>query len=146
MTQASDVEYRVNQPISVEQFTALLSETSLGPRRPLDDEARLGRMLSHANLTVTAWQGEKLVGVARSLTDFTFCCYLSDLAVSEQVQKGGIGKALIAETCRQLDPVCRLILLAAPLAEGYYPKIGLEQHQSAWTIKADAFLREDSGS
>nr|WP_314426151.1 GNAT family N-acetyltransferase [uncultured Erwinia sp.] len=139
MENGTDIVYRVNHPITTRQFIELLSETSLGERRPLDDAERLEKMLKHANLTVTAWQGEKMVGVARSLTDFTFCCYLSDLAVSETVQKGGIGKALIAETCRQLEDTCRLILLAAPLAEGYYPKIGLEQHHSAWTIKAGGF-------
>lgn len=139
MENGTDIVYRVNYPISAQQFIELLSQTSLGERRPLADVDRIAQMLKHANLTVTAWQGETLVGVARSLTDFTFCCYLSDLAVSEQVQKGGIGKALIAETCRQLDATCRLILLAAPLAEGYYPKIGLEQHHSAWTIRAGEF-------
>lgn len=140
MSKESAVIYRVNYPITSQQFIDLLSETSLGERRPLDDIERLERMLQNANLIVTAWQGETLVGIARSVTDFTFCCYLSDLAVSETVQQGGIGKALIAETCRQLDANCRLILLAAPLAEGYYPKIGFDQHHSAWTTKAGEFL------
>ncbi|MBM7343505.1 GNAT family N-acetyltransferase [Pantoea coffeiphila] len=139
MENDADIVYRVNYPIASQQFIDLLSETSLGARRPLADDERIAKMLKHANLTVTAWQGETLVGVARSVTDFTFCCYLSDLAVSEKVQKGGIGKALIAETCRQLDAACRLILIAAPLAEGYYPKIGMEHHHSAWTIKAGEF-------
>ncbi|MFG1173416.1 GNAT family N-acetyltransferase [Erwiniaceae bacterium CAU 1747] len=139
MTHSADIVYRVNYPISSQQFIDLLSNTSLGERRPLADADRIARMLKHASLTVTAWQGETLVGVARSVTDFTFCCYLSDLAVSEKVQQGGIGKALIAETCRQLDDGCRLILVAAPLAEGYYPKIGMDRHHSAWTVKAGEF-------
>jgi predicted N-acetyltransferase YhbS len=143
MTTCSNVIYRVNYPISAQQFADLLQETSLGERRPLDDTDRLQRMLQHANLTVTAWQDERLVGIARSLTDFTFCCYLSDLAVAGTVQKGGIGKRLIAEICYQLEASCHVILLAAPLAEAYYPKIAFQQHRSAWTIRADEFIREN---
>lgn len=134
-----EIRYQVNTPISVEQFTGLLSETSLGARRPLDDLTCMEGMLRHADLLITAWAGEKLVGVARSVTDFHYCCYLSDLAVSESAQHGGIGKALIALTCRQLAPKCKLILLAAPLAQEYYPKIGFEKHPSAWTLLASSF-------
>jgi len=89
-------------------------------------------MLRHANLLCTAWDGPLLVGVARSLTDFSFCCYLSDLAVDEAYQKQGIGKVLVEVTRSKLSPDCKIILLAAPKAEGYYPKIGFTQHRSAW--------------
>lgn len=93
-------------------------------------------MLRHANLVCTAWDGEKLVGVARSLTDFEFCCYLSDLAVDENYQKQGIGKQLIALTKSKLGNAAKIILLAAPKAEAYYPKIGFEAHRSAWILPA----------
>ena len=81
------IEYKTNFPISVEQFIELLNKTTLGARRPLCDEKRVAAMLHHADLLVTAWDGELLVGVARSVTDFAYCCYLSDLAVDEQYQK-----------------------------------------------------------
>ena len=77
------IEYKTNVPISVEQFTELLNKTSLGARRPLEDKKRVAAMLHHADLLVTAWDGARLVGVARSVTDFAYCCYLSDLAVFE---------------------------------------------------------------
>ena len=93
-------------------------------------------MLEHANLLCTAWDGEKLVGVARSLTDFEYCCYLSDIAVDEAYQKRGIGKELIRLTQSKLGHNAKLILLAAPKAEGYYPKIGFEAHRSAWILAA----------
>lgn len=134
-----EISYKVNEPISEEQFISLLKETSLGERRPIAEQDRISDMLKHSNLLVTAWVGERLVGVARSLTDFSFCCYLSDLAVSETVQKSGLGKKLISVTAAQLHPKCRVILLAAPLAVEYYPKIGFEQHPSAWTLLADQF-------
>lgn len=85
----------MNKPITVEQFVQLLSETTLGPRRPLNNHECLAGMLEHADILVTAWAGERLIGVARSVTDFHYCCYLSDLAVSESVQKGGVGQELI---------------------------------------------------
>ena len=92
------IDYKVNEPISVKQFIELLNKTTLGARRPLEDEKRVAAMLHHADLLVTAWDGELLVGIARSVTDFAYCCYLSDLAVDEQYQKQGIGVQLIEHT------------------------------------------------
>ncbi|EML0164946.1 GNAT family N-acetyltransferase, partial [Vibrio cholerae] len=91
-------------------------------------------MLANTDLLVSAWIGERLVGIARSVTDFHYCCYLSDLAVSEQVQSKGIGKELIRQTFVSLKKGCKLILLAAPQATEYYPKIGFKQHNSAWLM------------
>jgi predicted N-acetyltransferase YhbS len=97
-------------------------------------------MLQHANLICTAWDGDLLVGVARSVTDFSFCCYLSDLAVDIAYQKRGAGVELIRVTQGRLHPQCKIILLAAPKAEGYYPKIGMTQHHSAWIVSASPLL------
>lgn len=130
------ISYFANKTVTVLQFAELLAQTSLGARRPLDYPAILQGMLDNANLLITAWQGETLVGVARSVTDFHFCCYLSDLAVAESVQGQGIGKALIRETFLQLQPGCKLILLAAPQAVAYYPKLGFSQHPSAWVMSS----------
>ena len=127
------IEYKTNYPISTEQFIELLQHTSLGERRPLNEIERIAAMLKNANLLITAWDGEKLVGVARSVTDFAYCCYLSDLAVHQNYQKQGIGKKLIAETQNVLHPAAKIILLSAPTATEYYPHIGFTQHQSAWT-------------
>ncbi|EPZ5839317.1 GNAT family N-acetyltransferase, partial [Vibrio cholerae] len=91
-------------------------------------------MLANTDLLVSAWIGERLVGIARSVTDFHYWCYLSDLAVSEQVQSKGIGKELIRQTFASLKKGCKLILLSAPQATKYYPKIGFKQHNSAWLM------------
>ena len=128
------IQYKVNQPITSVQFIELLSKTTLGARRPIDQMETIDAMLENANLLITAWQGEHLVGVARSVTDFAFCCYLSDLAVDESVQSSGIGKTLIRMTKDALQPKCSLILLSAPQAVDYYPKIGFTQHNSAWVL------------
>ena len=98
-------------------------------------------MLQHANLLCTAWDGEKLVGIARSVTDFEYCCYLSDLAVDEKYQKMGIGKQLIRQTKFKLGGKANIILLSAPKAETYYPKIGFDAHRSAWILPAHKQLK-----
>jgi len=114
----------------------VLNRSTLGKRRPVDDLPCLEAMLQHGNLLCTAWDGDKLVGVERSVTDFEYCCYLSDLAVDEQYQKQGIGKELIRLTQSRLGGKAKLILLAAPKAAAYYPKIGFEAHPSAWILPA----------
>lgn len=131
------IAYRLNEKISVEQFVDLLDRSTLAARRPLEDAARVQRMLDHANLTITAWDGEKLVGVARSLTDFSFCCYLSDLAVDESYQRSGIGKELIRRTRQEAGSEATLILLSAPAAMDYYPRVGLEKAENAFVIKRE---------
>ena len=92
-------------------------------------------MLRNANLLVSCWDGDLLVGIARSVTDFHYCCYLSDLAVDVDHQKQGIGKQLIGETKSRLESGCSLILLSAPAAVDYYPHIGFEKHESAWVLR-----------
>ncbi len=129
---SNTIVYKVNANIKVADYINLLSKTSLGERRPINDIQRMDGMLKNSNLIVSAWSGDNLVGVSRSLTDYHFCCYLSDLVVSEEFQKYGIGKKLIDLTAEQLEPNCTIILLAAPQATGYYPKIGFNQHSSAW--------------
>ncbi|MBV8173900.1 MAG: GNAT family N-acetyltransferase [Verrucomicrobia bacterium] len=134
------MEYTHLRKISCEQFIDVLNRSTLGERRPVTDRERIASMLEHADLLCTAWAGELLVGVARSVTDFSYCCYLSDLAVDVSYQRGGIGVELIRLTQSRLHPQCTLILLAAPKAEGYYPKIGMARHRSAWTTLASPLL------
>ena len=126
--------YRLGQQLTVAQFRELLERSTLGERRPIEDAACLRGMLEHANLLLTCFDGDRPVGVARSVTDFHFCCYLSDLAVDIDYQGRGIGKTLIDQTRQQLGDCCRLILLSAPAAAGYYPHLGFERHESAWTL------------
>lgn len=127
------INYQSNQLITAQQFIELLQKTTLGDRRPIDKIDVIQAMLDNADLTVTAWHNEKLVGVARCVTDFAYCCYLSDLAVDEGYQHQGIGKTLIDKVANNLEPTCKIILLAAPQAMEYYGKIGFDKHPSAWT-------------
>ena len=131
-----NIQYESSRQISSGEFIDLLQRSTLAERRPVDDPACIQTMLQHANLICTAWDGEKLVGIARSVTDFAYCCYLSDLAVDEKYQKQGIGKELIKLTRSKLGRRAKLILLSAPKAEAYYPKLGFDPHRSAWILPA----------
>lgn len=130
------IEYHADRRLTADEFIDVLKRSTLGERRPVDDRVCIQAMLDHANLVCTAWDGSKLVGVARSVTDFAYCCYLSDLAIDEAYQRNGIGRKLIALTQSKLGPRAKLILLAAPKAVDYYPKLGFQGHPSAWVIEA----------
>jgi GNAT superfamily N-acetyltransferase len=130
-----NVVYRSDVKITTEQFIDVLKRSTLGERRPIHDRAKMEGMIKHGNIFVTAWIGEKLVGVSRALSDFSHCCYLADLAVDEAYQKQGIGKRLINETHTVSGLHTSLILLAAPKAANYYPKIGMERFTDCFLIR-----------
>lgn len=132
---STDVIYRSNVRISADEFIDLLQRSTLAARRPIGDKARIQKMLEHGNVLVTAWKDNKLVGVSRALSDFSFCCYLSDLAVDVAFQKQGIGKTLIDETHKAAGLQTMLILLAAPAAAQYYPRIGMERFTDCFIIR-----------
>ena len=94
-------------------------------------------MVGEANLVITAWDAELLVGIARSMSDFHYATYLSDLAVRLSHQRRGIGIELMRRT-QQAAPLASLILLAAPAAVDYYPKVGFTAHPSAWILRRAA--------
>ena len=129
------ISYSSSTNISADQAIDLYIRSTLGERRPIHNRKAFENMYKHANLIISAWDGDKLVGIARSLTDFSYVAYLSDLAIDVQYQKQGIGKQLIEKTKSDLEPECMLVLLAAPKAREYYGPLGFEQHPSAWTLK-----------
>jgi GNAT superfamily N-acetyltransferase len=130
----SDIQYACETGLDPDEFIQLLNDSTLGERRPVNNREKIIRMCNHANLIITARHNGKLVGIARSLTDFAFCTYLSDLAVSEAYQKKGIGKELVKRV-REAVPEAVLILLAAPKAVDYYPKIGMIRHEAAYILR-----------
>ncbi len=128
------IDYKINHPISRAAFIDVLQRSTLAERRPVDDLECIDGMLANNNLLVSAWDDDVLVGVSRSVTDFHYACYLSDLAVDESYQQSGIGKQLIAMTQEQLGPKCKLILLAAPAAKDYYQHIGFSHNERCWVL------------
>ncbi len=131
---------RRGNELDLDAVIALYRASTLGARRPVDDRAAMAAMLTHANLVLTAWDGDRMVGIARTMTDFAYVGYLADLAVDAAYQRRGIGVLLIAATRRAMRPEAKLVLLAAPAAVDYYPRIGFTHHPQAWILAGtDAF-------
>jgi GNAT superfamily N-acetyltransferase len=130
------IDYRYGNDLDVDSVIELYDASGLGERRPVDDPAIFADMVRHGNLTVTAWDGNLLVGISRTLTDFSYVGYLSDLAVRRSHQKFGIGVQLIQKTREKMGPRAMLVLLSAPQAAEYYPRVGFTQHPSAWVLRA----------
>jgi ribosomal protein S18 acetylase RimI-like enzyme len=131
------IDYRVGLVPDLDEVIDLYRASTLGERRPVDDRERMAAMMRNANLIVTAWDGTLLVGISRSLTDRVYVTYLSDLAVRASHQRMGIGQELVRVTQREA-PQAYIVLLAAPKAVDYYPRIGFSRHDSAWLLREGA--------
>lgn len=136
------IRYQTNVPITVDQAIDLYNRSTLGERRPVDRPDVFAKMLANADLTITAWDGEQLVGIARTLTDFGYAAYLADLAVDAAWQGQGIGRRLIELTQQALDDTAFITLLAAPKANEYYERIGFEHNARAWMLPAGKGLKQ----
>ncbi|WP_194774779.1 GNAT family N-acetyltransferase [Pararhodonellum marinum] len=134
-----NITYQEEPNLSVDAFRDILMSCSLGTRRPIREPDRLEQMLKQADLIITARNGEQLVGVARALSDFTYCTYLSDLAVHDAYQRLGIGKELIRQT-KLATGLAKLVLISAPQAVDYYPKIGMQHHAHCYFLENEQEL------
>lgn len=131
--QIIEIIYRKDITPEIDQIVDVYN--SSGINRPITDKERIGKMYANSNLVLTAWDNDKLVGISRSLTDFCYCCYLSDLAVRREYQTSGIGKKLIELTKDEIGQQTSLILLSAPTATDYYPKVGMQKIDNGFIIK-----------
>lgn len=127
-----EITYKVNYPVNVTEAIDMYKRSTLGDRRPIDKPDIFAKMLTNSDLIITAWDGDKLIGISRTLTDYGYVAYIADLAVDEAYQRKGIGKKLIELTEENIDPTAYITLLAAPKANDYYPKIGFEHNPRAW--------------
>jgi predicted N-acetyltransferase YhbS len=131
----SSVIYSNEPDLAVDAFIGVLRRSTLAERRPVGDRARIARMLAHADITLCARDAHGLlIGVSRALTDYAYCCYLSDLAVDRDWQGGGIGRELIRRTHEIAGPQSMLLLLSAPGAMTYYPHVGMSKSENAFII------------
>jgi GNAT superfamily N-acetyltransferase len=136
------IEYRLGNDLNLDAVIELYRASTLGERRPIDDCERMQAMLAHADIVVTAWDGGVMVGIARSISDFAYFTYLADLAVRVSHQRNGIGRELIRRTREAGGPKTNLLLLSAPAAADYYPKVGFTRHESAWVLRPGDELQE----
>ena len=134
--------YSLEPGLGANEFIDVLERSGLAERRPVQERERIEAMLRNADVLVTARVDGELIGVARSLTDYSFCTYLSDLAVDRRFQGLGIGRRLIDETHEAAGLRTTLILLAAPAARTYYPHVGMEPHDSCWILPPGRRLKD----
>ncbi len=128
------IEYHIEPDLSVDDFIDVLERSTLAERRPVSERETIRQMLAHADIILTARRHGRLIGVSRAISDFSFCTYLSDLAVDAEFQRQGVGRELIRRTHGAAGLSTTLILLAAPHAQAYYPHIGMTKHESCWII------------
>ena len=126
------ISYLINPDLKPKEVSALF--TNSGIKRPAKDIPRIKRMIKNANLTICAMDGKNLVGILRAVTDFSYCCYVSDLAVDKKYQRLGIGKKLLKAAQKTLGNQVMILLLSAPEADSFYSHIGMENIQNAWKI------------
>lgn len=133
MISVTEIKYEIGNVPEIKQIIEVYN--SSGINRPTDDFHRIEKMYTNSSLIVSAWIGNKLIGISRSLTDFCYACYLSDLAVKKEYQKYGIGRRLIELTKREIGETTTLILLSAPDAMEYYPKVGFDKAENGFIIQ-----------
>ncbi len=132
---STELVYQTEPDLGPDEMIDVLGRSGLAARRPAGDAARIGRMLRGASLTITARAGNELVGVARALTDFAYCCYLSELAVDRDWQRKGVGRELVRRVHQAAGEESNLVLLAAPGADAFYDRCGLVKFDNAWGIR-----------
>lgn len=128
------IRYQLEPQLTSDEFIDLLIRSTLAERRPVDDRDAIAGMIAHADILLTARADRRLVGISRAITDYSYCTYLSDLAVDEAFQRQGIGRELLRRTHEVAGLKTTLILLSAPKAITYYPRIGMQSHPSCWFI------------
>lgn len=135
--QPSVIRYQLGNDLDLDTVIELYHASTLGERRPVDSRECMAQMLQEANLIVTAWEGDALIGISRTLTDHCYVAYLADLAVRLSHQHRGIGRELVRLTRRELGDRAFIVLLAAPAAADYYPRIGFVRHDQAWVLRPE---------
>jgi predicted N-acetyltransferase YhbS len=120
--------------LSPNEFIDALERSTLARRRPVDDLERIKTMIAHADIMLCARDGEKLVGISRALTDFSYCCYLSDLAVDTANHKTGVGKELVYRTRGIAGDRAKFFLMSVPDTMTYYEHIGMTAIPNGWMI------------
>ena len=70
------ISYSSSANISADQAIDLYIRSTLGERRPIHNRKAFENMYKHANLIISAWDADRLVGISRALTDFSYVAYL----------------------------------------------------------------------
>ena len=128
-----EIQFRINEKLNAQAVIEVYK--SSGIARPVDDVKRIQTMLDNSNLIVSAWHGNELIAIARAVTDYAYCCYLSDIAVKKEHQKFGIGRTLIELIQEAIGEDTILLFLSNIAAVEYHPKAGFEKVENGYIIK-----------
>jgi hypothetical protein len=128
-----NIQFKVNAKVAAAAVIEVFK--SAGINRPVNDPARMQAILDNSNLVITAWDGLHLIGIARAVTDYNYCCYLSDLAVRKENQQSEIGKTLIELTQNAIGANTMLLMLSSGAIQEYFPKDGFEKTEHGFIIK-----------
>lgn len=85
---------------------------------------------------ISAWDGEKLIGLINALDDGELTAYVHYLLVNPEYQKDGIGTRLV-EMIKQKykDYLCIVLTAENPGLVGYYEKLGFDVMHDAFPMK-----------
>ena len=126
------IKYLKNVDLNLEDIILVFEKSSIN--RPIGNKKRIKSMFDNSNLVISAWDEDKLVGLCRALTDFSYCCYLSDLAIDIDYQRQGIGRTMIDLVKKEISDEVALILLSSPSAMSFYPKVGFGKIENGFII------------
>ena len=129
---SAQIRYKFDVVPTAQQIVQLYNDAGLP--RPTHDAKRIKAMFENSDLIITAWDEDKLVGVSRMITDWVWCSYLADLAVSPSYKRSGIGKKLVELSREKVGEQSMLLLLSVPTAMDYYPKVGFARENRAFIV------------
>ena len=104
--------------------------------------SKLLQAIQNSSYTVTAWDGDRLIGLARCLTDDVSIFYLQDVLVHPAYQRRGIGKALLQDCLERYEHVRMKVLLTVdrPEQSDFYETMGFKNIRDLEGEKLNTFL------
>lgn len=93
-------------------------------------------MLRHTDLTLCAWDGERLVGFGRVLTDFIYRATIWDVIVDKAYQGQGIGTEIVKRILNHPRLSRVELVWLCTRRPGFYEKLGFtskEQTGMVWS-------------
>lgn len=136
MTEPLRIEYRTGaSSVSAEAFLALANR--VWPREYEPD--RIAEALTRS-INVSAWHGDRLVGVARILSDGYLFNAVSEVLVDPDFQRQGIGRTLMHQALGAA-PGGRIFFGAQPGNEAFFEKIGFTRGPIGFVGRVEDVLK-----
>ncbi|WHZ27193.1 MAG: GNAT family N-acetyltransferase [Nitrospira sp.] len=139
-TLKSGVIYSHNEPPDASQLLRLFQQAPWAKGRSLDDAKE---MLCHTDLTLCAWDGDRLIGFGRVLTDFIYRATIWDVIVDQAYQKQGIGTEIVRRILNHTRLKKVELFWLCTRRPGFYEKLGFsskEQTGMVWSRSKDSRL------